>query len=311
VELDHKDKIILESLMQNCRISLKELSKRTHLTHPAIIYRIKNLEKEYIQRYDGMINLSKFNMSYFIILVSVPKRLQEEFEKHFEKNKSISSMIKHIHKFNYSLNGFITNPNEIFNYLKKRKLEYTYFEGKKMGAGRFSIFDEINLPKKEIRILNKQIKLDKIDIKLIELLQHGSGRDSILELSRKLGINAELTSYRFKRLNKAGYFINYFAQANLEKFNIRYEAIEFQIKGMDFNEVLETVDKTKKLSPFFAFDGKETYFCTLFAKSLEEFEKTIGAIINSFDDKLISFNIYPVEKWIFLNRLNLKSLLEN
>ncbi len=308
MDLDQKDRVILGSLMQNCRISVKELAKRTHLTHPAVIYRIKNLEKEYIKRYDGLINLEKFGTSYSIILVSVPKKLQKGFEEHFKKDKSISSICIHSHKFNYSLNGLIKDVEKILVYLQRKKLNYKLCTAKKVGFGRFSIFEDINFPLKEKTTSNKQLNLDKLDIRLIEILSEGGGRKSVLEISRELKISAELASYRFKRLNKAGYFVSYLAQANTEKFHIRYELIGFEVNGIDFNEVLNIVNKTGKLSPFFIYDGKSKYFCTLFVKSLEEFEKTISSITEELDDRLINLDIYPIKNWLFLNRLNLKEM---
>jgi DNA-binding Lrp family transcriptional regulator len=310
MELDQKDKIIFESLMQDCRVSVKELARRTHLTHPAVIYRIKNLEKECIQRYDGLINLSKFDTPYSDFLVSVPKKFQKEFEGHFEKDKSIFSIIRHTHKFNYSLNGLIKNIEKIKEYLQKRKLEYKLFTAEKVGFGKFSVFEEIKIPEKEKKFSNKKLELDKLDIKLIEILFHGGGRKSVLELSRELGISAELASYRFKRLNKTGYISSYFAQANPEKFHIRYQLIEFEVKEMGFDEIFNIVNRTKKLSPFFVYDGKGKYQATLFVKSLEESEKAINSIIKELDSKLIDFNIYPISNWLFLNRLNLRDMLK-
>lgn len=296
--------------MQDCRISVKELARRTRLTHPAVIYRIKNLEKEYIQKYDGLINLSKFCIPYSNFLVSVPKKMQKEFEEHFQKDKSIFSIMKHAHKFNYSISGLIKDIEKIKKYLQNKKLEYKQFTAQKVGFGRFSIFKDIKIPLKEKKVSNKKLDLDELDMRMIEIIYGGGGRKSVLELSRELGISAELASYRFKRINKAGYFTGYLAQANLEKFHIRYELIEFEVKDISFDEVLSIVNRTGKLSSFFVYDGKGKYQATLFVNSLEEFEKTINNIIKELDNKLIYFDIYPAVDWLFLNRLNLKYLFK-
>ena len=71
MKLDQKDKIILESLMRNCRVSLKELSRRTNLTHSAVLYRIRKYEKEgLVLKYDGLLNFNKCEGEFVFMFVN-------------------------------------------------------------------------------------------------------------------------------------------------------------------------------------------------------------------------------------------------
>lgn len=311
MKFDKKDKIILESLFQDCRITIKELSRRTNLTHPAIIYRIKKFEERgFIDKYDAVINLNKFEILFRIIFVSVPQKFQKSFESYCIKNKALMSVIRHIHKFNYSVSSPLTKKQEedLIKYFNRHKLKYKNYKIIKVFSLSPRIFEDVDIPEKEIKFTNKKLKLDKKDIQLIEILFDSGGRDSILELARKTKLSADLVLYRFKKLNKAGYFDKYIAQPNLEKFQIKYEIISFEVKNIDAQDCVKALKKTNKCIYLFQSE-KNKYLATLVIRDLKELEETLEKIHNELDDDLVSLELFPMKNWLFLNRLDLEKVL--
>lgn len=309
MKLDNKDKIILECLMQNCRMPVKKIAKFAHLTHPGVLYRIKKLEEnKFIERYDGLIDLNKLPHKVKNFFIRVPAKKKEAFEKYCLKNKSIMSLSEHAHYFNYLVWSPFSPEDEknFVNFLKKNKLEYQSGSLTSLRPGIFSIFDDIDIEVKRKKHKDKILKLNKTDIKIIELMNNGCGRDSILELSRKLNISADLALYRFKRLLNAGYFTNFIAHPNPKKYNIKYELVEIYAKNINLDEYGKIMDKTKRVA-FYSQIGEGRFFTTLVVKSLEDMEKTIDTILKELDEKLIRIEIYLIKHFICLNRLNERS----
>jgi Lrp/AsnC family leucine-responsive transcriptional regulator len=312
MQLNNKDKIILESLFQDCRISLKELSRRTHLTHPAILYRIKKYENEgLIGRYDALLDMNKLEIPTWIIFVSVPKRKVKDFEEYCVKNKVLMTVLKHIHKFNYSMTAplSVKEYDKLINYLDKNGFEYKANKIKKHIAFDYRIIDDVDIKKKNVSLSEDKLNLDSKDIKLIETLYHGGGRYSALELARRTRLSADLVVYRFRKLNKAKYFVRYLTHPDFKKFNIRYVIIKFKINNLKVKEVSKVFEKTEKTILLFESE-KNNYLATLIIRDLKTLEKTLEIIHDGLGDYLIKLDIFPCKDHLFLNRLDLKRVFE-
>jgi len=311
MKFDKKDRIILESLFMDCRIPLKELSRRTNLTHPAVLYRIRKYEEDgLILKYDAIIDLNKFETPFRILLVSVPVKFKKNFESYCLKNRAIMSVIRHIHKFNYSITAPLTKKQEaeLISYLKKNKLKCRNYKVVKTFPFHPCLFDDVRIPEKAIILSDKKLKLDDADIKIIEELYDGGGRDSVLELARRTRLNADLVLYRFKRLNKSGYFNHFSAQPNQEKFHIKYYILSFKVKDILVEDCLDIFKKTRKCRYIFQSE-KNKYVATMVIRDLKELEETLEKIYDGFDKNLVSLEVYPSKNWLFLNRLDLEKVL--
>lgn len=69
--LDHIDRKILELLQQDCRITIKELAKKLHLSNTPIYERVKKLERSgIIQNYVALLNPEKIDRN-MIVFISI------------------------------------------------------------------------------------------------------------------------------------------------------------------------------------------------------------------------------------------------
>ena len=315
MEFNEKDKIILESLFRDCRVSLKELSRRTNLTHSAILYRIRKYEREgLILKYDALINFNKFDVPMVVFFVRVPAKLKGKFEKYCLQEGGVMSLIRHVHKFNYSVTALLGREEErkLVGYFDKLGVEYERLRVERVFSFVPRIFDgegrETQVAGRRSQVagcgvLSKRLKLDEVDVRLMEILFDGGARESMMELARRMKLSADLIVYRIRRLSRAGYFDKFVAQVNPGKFGVKLEVVSFEVRDgdVDCEGVLE---RTGKCS-FLYRVGKNKYIASLLVKSLEELERTLGVVYDGLDEELVGLEFRPVKDFVFLNRLDL------
>lgn len=83
IDLDEKDKMILDELVQNSRISIVDISEKTKLSVDVIRYRIKAMEKEgIIKGYKCLLNPSKVGFTTckaFVFFKNISEKKKSEF----------------------------------------------------------------------------------------------------------------------------------------------------------------------------------------------------------------------------------------
>jgi len=310
--LDEKDKIIFENLLHNCRTSIKHLSKLVNLSEPTIIHRINKLEKkEYISKYDAILNYNKISQKLQFILLKIPKKKEKEFDQILLKNKNIISIYHIINKYNYLIVINTENINKFQTKYSEYIIQLKNYQFNKIDFFPFSIFDipikyKPKLAKKQPQT-TKPIKFDKIDIKLIKHLTNGGGKDSILEISKKLKINYDIILYRFKKLKKENLFPLFITQPNIKHFPLQIDFLILNTKNITHNEVLEKIKILKKFIYLIKINENK-YLTQIYSLSYKEYKITLEKIWQNFSEKLIDIEIYTTKEWILLNRFNFKTL---
>jgi len=317
MKFDKKDKIILESLFRDCRISLKDLSKKTNLTYSAVSYRIKKYEEEkLILSYDAIINFNKFKDICASFFVSIPNDISEKFEKYCLKNKNIMSLIGNIHKYNYSIFGVFDEKgeDELVNYFDKLGVNYLHYKYDTIYSFNLNVFDNIDNIREEKRAFSKKITLDNIDVKLMKNLFSGGARKSSMELARELNLRADLVAYRIRRLDRSGYFVRYIAQPNPEKFKMGWEVLSIEVNNNGYlnskGDCVENVFERTGKCAFLFKSGENKYIASIFINGLKELKELLKKIYNELDNDLVKLDYYPTGDWIFLNRLDLDGYFE-
>lgn len=307
--LDDKDKLILEYLMHDCRITTTKLAKLTNLSQPSVVYRIKKLEKEYIFQYDVMIDFNKFDLPMFAFFIRVPNDFKEEFINWCRGEKDlVHSLIKHINYYNYSITAFLTEDEFklLLSYLNENKLEYFYYVFKKQYSTNFSIFD-LNIQHRPIKEKNIKLDLDEIDVKILNRLQHKGGKDSILDLAKHTQLTYDLVLYRYKKLKNAGYFASFNAQVNYDKLHIQSSFVVIHVK--DKEGVVRKMSNIQK--SLFIYDlGDNKYGANMLFRDIGEYKKIINRVIEELDENLVELQDYMFDKPVFLNKFDFSKILK-
>ncbi|MFW5704540.1 MAG: winged helix-turn-helix transcriptional regulator [Nanoarchaeota archaeon] len=307
--LDKKDEIIMEALMHNARIEVKELAKLTNLTKPTIVYRIEQLEKQgFISKYDAIINYSKFELYKEFIFLNVSNRLKPDFLKLLDERKEICSCFETLSNQNFVLLGFYKTKKQKEDFhklLKKFSPLVNFYEISNIRFKPYSVFN-LNLKFKEEKVDDKIIKLDKTDIKLIKTLSDGNARKSILELSELVGEKYDKLLYRFKKLKKSNYFPIFFAQPSTTKFHIQNDFLIINTN----NNNLKIYDNLKEISqiPYFCELNDKKLLLQILTKNFEEFKSTLAKIKEKIDE-FSTIEVYNTHKTHLLNRYPLEWLV--
>lgn len=124
---DKKDKIILQHLAKNSRITSVELAKIIHLTPVAVTQRIRKLERsEYIQGYSIYINLLKLQIYLFVFFIQ--NKTLDQRKKLFaylQKHPKVSILLDYIGDPFIEFGIFVKNPYETRAILQEIKETFT------------------------------------------------------------------------------------------------------------------------------------------------------------------------------------------
>jgi len=300
-----KDKTILEYLYQNCRISTKKISQLSGIPQQTVAYRIKKLESEkLIFRYDILPNFSLLPVQLWLHFIHCPNQHKE---KTIEKLKAIPQTYTIFETIDYHniilIEITAKNTDSVIAQLplkcKTKKI-------KSLFKLNYSIFlpSNYSLPKQKTRA----ISLDKIDYELIDYLSFGGGRTPLVQIAKDLNSTFNIISYRFKRLEKNGYFFMPIVQPSNSLFSVQPDFIYFTTKNISTDNVLALCKQHPNIPYILALENG--YLMQILSNSFEEFSKKTKQVLNILENYLVTFKVIKHEQSILLNRLNLSKILK-
>ncbi len=113
--IDSVDKFILRKLSKNSRFTSVELGKELNLSAPAVIKRIKNLEKSgYILKYSIFVNLSKLEKYQFVFFIQ-NKNLENRSKLYLylESHPKVSFLLDYLGDPFIEFGIFVDDPYEV------------------------------------------------------------------------------------------------------------------------------------------------------------------------------------------------------
>jgi len=108
VKLDSKDKKIIRELQENCRQTIAEISKKTHLPRDVVVYRIKKLEDEkVIKQHHTFLDHSKLGYPLYAYVLFSLYNIKPEEERKFvdflKAHKNIIYVAKNSGKYDFTI----------------------------------------------------------------------------------------------------------------------------------------------------------------------------------------------------------------
>lgn len=91
MDIDKKDKAILNTLLQNSRLSYREIAKKTGMSTATVMHRVNTLqEKKIIKKYTTLIDYEQLNYDITVIIeMQVSKGKLEQVEKKIAKHSNV------------------------------------------------------------------------------------------------------------------------------------------------------------------------------------------------------------------------------
>ena len=138
-----------------------------------------------------------------------------------------------------------------------------------------------------IIVQTTELKLDKIDLKILKLMQ-ANGKISNLQLSSEIGLSPAPTLERVKKLELANIIKSYHAAVNEVVLGLGVKAfIQISlVRQIDnvmskFNEHISEIDEVVEC---FQVTGNFDYLLKVFVKDIPAFEKLIGEKLSKVEE---------------------------
>ncbi|MFQ3190338.1 MAG: Lrp/AsnC family transcriptional regulator of ectoine degradation [Paraglaciecola sp.] len=156
------------------------------------------------------------------------------------------------------------------------------------------------------------VVLDKIDIKIISLLQK-NGRMTKLQLSEKVALSATPCWERMKKLERKGIITGYSAEIDIDKL-ITYSMSRVKITLKDYtvakaSEFEKIVNSIPEIIECEAVLGHIDYILKIYSSDVDEYQKTIERLLNSSKFE-IEHRTLPISKTIKkLDQIHIQDIL--
>ena len=321
ITLDLKDRKILFELDSNSRQSFHEIAKNVGLSKDAVIYRIKNLEKQgIIQKYHTLIDTGKLGLISFRLYIKLQDMTPEQEQALIDylKAQKIVTWIASIEgPYDLALWVLTKTIKEMNTFWKQLHHLYANYMAKHW----LSIFTKVSyFPR--VFLLNKETNedeylfisepdeqtLDDLDIKLLDLIAPDA-RMPIVELARKLGITTKTASARIKNLEKRKIILGYRTLFNMEVLGYQYFKLFIKTHNV-------TPEKEKyfrefiKRHPQTVYDnealGGEDFEIEIHITSLQAFREFLDQLKLHFHDIIKEYYymvFYKEHKFVFFPTL--------
>lgn len=131
VELDEKDKKILNLIASNSRMTVFEIAQKTKLNVKTIISRIKKMESEkVIQKYSLFINLDKLGYKYFKAFISIDRMDKTQFNAFVEfcrNNQNIVFLVENVGNWELEPEFQVEGEEQFYDILNQMKNKFPEF----------------------------------------------------------------------------------------------------------------------------------------------------------------------------------------
>jgi len=248
MDLDQKNKILFEYLLNYARFSIKDLAKILKVSKAAVIKRLKFLEEDqYISRYDAIMNWQKIPFIKKVYFVKVIEK-NKEFVRQMLSQKPVFSLITLSGLYNYCVWCFFKTKKQEKDFEKLlRKKQYQDINITELIFPSVTFFD-IPLKLPVPKTIDKNIKIGPIDVAIMKYMSQGHGRDSFYNMSIKLNLPYDSVHYHGKNILSSDYFQAIIAQPGTNKFTLQTTCLLIEcVDNKSTEELFNLLNKTPKI----------------------------------------------------------------
>lgn len=222
--LDKKDSEILFHLSLDARASLTALAKKTRLSKEVIHYRLKNLEKDVIEKYYAVINTYKLGKEFYRVYmktINMTTDVENKFIEFLQTNPKVTWIVQVDGDLDFLYVVWASNISEfeeVYNEINDKfgryiaqkffsvmtnvyYFKYKYLVGRQDDTSKLT-GGKITYPQS-----------DALDLKLIYLLSN-EGRLPITTISKRLNSSVKTVQRRMKTLVAEGIITCYNVKIN-------------------------------------------------------------------------------------------------
>ncbi|MFZ5955454.1 MAG: winged helix-turn-helix transcriptional regulator [Nanoarchaeota archaeon] len=303
--LDKIDLKIIQLLLINSRISLKNLSIILKRSKEAIRLRIKSLEKKgIITGYPCIIDFDKVDVQRYFFKISLKGTLIEKQNfisslKRFNELIVFAEVSNEIHlivfvKSKGMLDSFITKIflNKMISHLEYSKVLKFHYSP--------PILFEFEKDKEFKRILSKfslkpskgkDINVDVTDLKILKILSEHSNI-KLSDLSEKLKIPRDTLKYRINRLLETGIIKSFYIYVELHKLGYTTYIMQIAVSNRTkLDEIINYLQNHSLTNGVTELDNVCNLFTAFYVKDSKEAIKFEEEFLKKFGDAIFEHSI--------------------
>lgn len=307
MDLKETDYKLLNYLYHNYDEPLSKIAKATKLSRDQVEYRMnKYLKEGLIRKFFPIFDWSKFGYNALVILFlkfEIPK-MAENFSKDLSKSKNCMSYGKVYGKYDLYLNCIFKDEKELNEFISKLfENENNFITDHILIKPYFvelyplKFFNHLN---KEDYLISpeskKEIKLDKTDLKIVELLSE-NGRTRLIDIAIKSKISSELALYRLKKLKKEKIILGNRIQFDMGLLGYFFTIIIINFRNFSEktkNKIKSFVKTSKNTNSLIFNLQKPNCIIQLFHKEEREIRENIERIKKLFEEDSIEINVLQI-----------------
>lgn len=301
INLDRKDKKIINELDMGARQSYSQIGRKVGLTKDTIQYRINRLEKlNVIENYFAAVDISKLGYTFYRICLkfrNLSLNKEKEIIKHLKSHISVGWISIFSGRWDIIMGILARNMVEFEEILSPLLSKYEKYFQEKIISTIISIYHFKNKILTETKSAaefvlggdKKQVKVDEIDLKILSLLADNA-RIRTIDISKQLKITANAVKNRIKRLIKEKIILGFRAKLNEKLLGFYHYKIFLHLQNF-------TKEKEKLLINFLKFDPRVIYITKAIGIAELEFEILVEDIEDFYElIKEIRMNLGDVLK---------------
>jgi len=309
MKLDKIDKKLISNIYHNYREPLTKIAKECKISRDQVEYRIKKLEsQDIIKKFATIFNYSKLGFEEFIIVwlkLKATKNQKENLRKQLKENKNILTYFDCLGEYNIGFDCIYKDKQkfqkELSKILDKNKEIITDHSIFTTTSSIFFPLKEFEIQKTEkefsIEDSKEKVRLEEKEIQILKELEK-DGRIKIIDLAKKLNINAEKALYKLKNLQRNKIILGSRIIFDLEKMNYFFGNLRLKINSLNekTKEEITNFCKNHKLINALSF-GVGEYNCLVqvFFREEKQFRDSITELLERFNQEIISKDIILIQ----------------
>ncbi|VVB58074.1 HTH-type transcriptional regulator Ptr1 [Candidatus Anstonella stagnisolia] len=245
IELDQKDKRIVQELEGNARQSSMQIARKVGLSKDAVNYRIKNMEQRGIIRgYYALLNLPNLGYCTYKLMASfqnATSKTEEEIVSYLKGRGHVGWVVSCDGVYNLMVICWLRNESAFQRFLTdflKRYAKYlrtreTLVISENHACRKAYLFGEEQDGSPDTHYGGEAASLaDETDCRIISILADNA-RISLKEIAGKVGLSPEAVAYRMKQLEKKNVVQAYLPSVNTRLLGYQYYNVLFRLKQFD------------------------------------------------------------------------------
>ncbi len=132
-----------------------------------------------------------------------------------------------------------------------------------------------------------KIKLDKLDLKILKILQENS-KITNLDLSRKIGLSPAPTLERVKKLESNDVIVSYHAEVNPEAIDLNVQTFVLVSlawkKEKALNQFLKKIQKIEEITEGYIITGEGDFLLKIICKDIPTYEQLLFKTLSQIEE---------------------------